>query len=128
MKTRIQLFLFLCLISCNRSSHVNESDEKLLGTYKKGADNYYEILNLDDNYLLSSEFSSRIFPGQIFKENGRWKVNNDTLIIERIRHDVLKEAEFPTKQKYLIKDDKLIELSTNFKGELFETAFYFEKQ
>jgi hypothetical protein len=41
---------------------------------------------------------------------------------------VLKEAEFPSKQKYLIKGDKLFELSENYKGELFETAFFFEKQ
>jgi hypothetical protein len=128
MKTFIQIISILCLISCNRTSHVNETDEKLIGTYKKGSDNFREVLNLEDNYLLTSESSSRIFGDEIFKENGNWKVNNDTLIIERIRHDVLKESGFPSKQKFLIKGDKFFELSKNYKGELFETAFFFEKQ
>jgi hypothetical protein len=128
MKSIIPIFSILCLISCNRTLHVNEADKKLIGTYKTGSDNFREVLNLEDNYILSSEFSSRIFGDEVFKESGSWEVNKDTLIIERIRHDVLKEAEFPAKQKYLIEVDRLIELKGNYKGELFMTAIYLEKQ
>jgi hypothetical protein len=127
MKTLIQILLFLCLISCNHTLSVTESDKKLLGTYKNGSDNYYEILILEDNYLLYSEFSSRVLAQEIFKENGRWKVKNDTLLIERIRHDVLKEFKFPAKQSFVIKENRLFELRENYKGELLETQIFFEK-
>jgi hypothetical protein len=51
------------------------------------------------------------------------------LLIERTRHEVLKQAGFPAKQKYLIKDDRLFELRKNYKGELLsDDLFYFEKQ
>lgn len=128
LKTFIQLILILCLISCNRTIHVNPADEKLLGTYKRGSDNFREVLNLEDKYVFTSEFSSRIFGDEVFKENGKWRVVNDTLLIDRTRHDVLKKADFPTSQKFIFRDEKLFELRVNYKGELFEDTSYFERK
>ena len=128
IKNLIPLLSILCVIACNRTPHVNEADEKFTGTYKKGSDNYRETLHLRDNYLLSSEYVSRMFPGEVFEENGTWKVMKDTLFIERVRHETLKAVEFPANQKYLIRENKLFEIERNYKGELFKSPFYFEKE
>ena len=103
-------------------------DERLLGTYKRGSDNFREILHLEDSYILTSEFSSIIFGDEVFKEKGNWRVIHDTLLIERTRHEKLERADFPKNQRYLIKEGRLFELRRNYKGQLFEDQSYLEKQ
>ena len=128
MKSFIQILLVLCLTSCNRTLNVNVVDERLLGTYKRGSDNFREILHLEDSYILTSEFSSIIFGDEVFKEKGNWRVIHDTLLIERTRHEKLERADFPKNQRYLIKEGRLFELRRNYKGQLFEDQSYLEKQ
>jgi len=128
IKILIQILGLLIIVSCQTNSKVFESDKKLVGKYKQTSGAHYEIIILGNDYLLTSTFSSRGYQWQVFNEYGSWKTIGDTLLIRRIRNDTLKKDGYPENQTFLIKDKNLFELEYNYKGELFETTYYFEKQ
>jgi hypothetical protein len=129
MKPGILGLIGLLTIGCSQADNkINEANKKFIGTFKLQGQEHYEILNVDYNYTLTSEYRSRFFPDGPLKEQGKWMTSGDTLIIERERHKTLKECDFPDKQNFLFRDDRLFELRTNYKGELFESPFYFERQ
>ncbi len=117
MNKQIQIFLFYssCLISCNGKLSGADSDKKFIGKYKQTSGIHYEILDLNENYTLTSKCSSRILEWKVFNEIVTCKSINDTLLFERARDVFLKENKFPAKQKFVLIKKRLFEIKESKK-------------